>query len=183
MSQASSIRRLTTQQLSGYDIEAIRRLLWAAFPSGDEAFTESDWDHALGGMHFLLERDGRLLSHAAVVKRELRVGERPLRTGYVEAVATDPRLQGRGLGTAVMRVASDHIHAGFELGALGTGAHRFYERLGWERWRGPTSVRAPEGVRRTPDEDGFILILRTPLSPELDLEAALSCDWREGDVW
>jgi aminoglycoside 2'-N-acetyltransferase I len=71
----------------------------------------------------------------------------------------------------------------FELGALGTGRHQFYERLGWLTWTGPASVRTPEGTRRTPDEDGFILVLPTPSSPALDLAAPISCEWREGDVW
>ena len=66
---------------------------------------------------------------------------------------------------------------------LGTGRHRFYERLGWQTWRGPTSVRAPEGMQRTPDEDGYILVLTTPSSPPLDPAAPISCDWRVGDVW
>jgi aminoglycoside 2'-N-acetyltransferase I len=59
----------------------------------------------------------------------------------------------------------------------------FYERLGWERWLGPTSVRTATGTERTPDDDGGIMILRTPASPGLDLTANIACDWRDGDVW
>ena len=71
----------------------------------------------------------------------------------------------------------------FELGALGTGVQGFYERLGWQMWAGPSSVRATEGERRTPDEDGYIMVLRTPSSAAIDLAAGISCDWRPGDVW
>jgi aminoglycoside 2'-N-acetyltransferase I len=83
----------------------------------------------------------------------------------------------------VMADATAYIRDAFELGALGTGRHHFYERLGWQTWTGPASVRTPEGPRRTPDEDGFILVLPTPASPALDLTAPISCDWRPGDVW
>jgi aminoglycoside 2'-N-acetyltransferase I len=41
----------------------------------------------------------------------------------------------------------------------------------------------PDGERPTPAEDGYIMVLRTPASPPLDLEAPISCDWRAGDVW
>jgi aminoglycoside 2'-N-acetyltransferase I len=83
-----------------------------------------------------------------------------------------------------MRSAGEEIRARFELGALGTGSHAFYERLGWRTWRGPTSVRTPAGEVRTPDEDGFILVLETPASPaDLDLDRPISCDWRPGDAW
>ena len=75
------------------------------------------------------------------------------------------------------------IRERFELGALGTGRHHFYERLGWLTWTGPAFVRTAEGTRRTPDEDGFILVLPTPASPQLDLAAPISCEWRPGDVW
>jgi aminoglycoside 2'-N-acetyltransferase I len=53
-----------------------------------------------------------------------------------------------------------------------------------ERWRGPTFVRLGDRERATPEEDGFVMILRTPRTPaSLDLDAPISCDWREGDVW
>ena len=71
----------------------------------------------------------------------------------------------------------------YELGALGTGAHHFYERLGWQVWQGSLSVRTDEGDQRTPDEEGDILVLETPARPGLDVSAPLSCEWRPGDVW
>jgi aminoglycoside 2'-N-acetyltransferase I len=118
-----------------------------------------------------------------VVERELHISDLPLRTGYVEAAATDPAEQGRGWGTRVLEDVTGHIRAAFELGALGTGAHRFYERLGWQRWRGPSFVRTESGPIPTPEDDGHILVLTTPMTPPLDFTAAISCDWRAGDVW
>lgn len=82
-----------------------------------------------------------------------------------------------------MRDVGAYITERFELGALGTGSHGFYERLGWATWRGPAFVRTAEGERRTPDEEGYIMVLRTPSTPTLDLAARISCDWRPGDVW
>ena len=178
-----SPRRIRSADLSPTDIAALRDLLWTAFPPGEEGFTEDDWDHAQGGIHVIQEVDGRIAAHASVVQRELHVADRPLRTGYVEAVATDPALQGRGHGTIVMRDASAYIRDGFALGGLGTGAHHFYERLGWVTWRGPAFVRTPDGPVRTPDDEGSILVLPTPTSPKLDFGAPISCEWRPGDVW
>jgi aminoglycoside 2'-N-acetyltransferase I len=180
----TALRRVRTAGLAASEIDAIRGLLWAAFP-GDEGFTEDDWEHGLGGLHVLLETaaDRRIVAHAAVIERELHVGGRPLRTGYVEAVATDPDRQAQGFGTTLMRDVGRWILEAYELGALGTGRHRFYERLGWRVWRGPTYVRLPDGDRRTPDEDGDILVLLTPRTPPIDLTDPISCDWRPGDVW
>ena len=50
-------------------------------------------------------------------------------------------------------------------------------------WRGLTSVRTDDGTYRTSGEDGYILVLPTPSSPDLDLTADISCEWRPGDVW
>ena len=179
------IRIVPTDALSAVDVTAIRAILDAAFGDDEEErFGEDDWQHALGGAHVVASIGDDIVAHAAVVERRLHVGGRPLRTGYVEAVATDPSLQGRGIGTLVMRAVGAQIAAGFELGALGTGAFHFYERLGWVRWRGPSSVRlAAGGERPTPDDDGYILVLATPTSPLLDFDAPISCEWRRGDVW
>lgn len=177
-----TLRVATTDELS----EAVRAELRALFEEAwrDEAFSDEDWDHAVGGSHFLVEVDGSVRSHASVVERVLEVGDRQLRTGYVEAVATRPEDRRRGYATAVMRAATAHIDDRHELGALGTDLFGFYGRLGWERWRGPLSVRTDAGAVRTSDEDGFVMVRRTPATPfPLDLAAPLSCDWRPGDVW
>jgi aminoglycoside 2'-N-acetyltransferase I len=179
-----SVRRATTHDLTRDEVAALRALLWSAFPPGDdEGFDEADWQHAIGGMHFLIEVEGRLVAHASVVERDLHVDGRHYRTGYVEAVATEPARQGQGLGSLVMQDATDHIRGQFELGALGTGRHTFYERLGWQTWLGPAYVRTAGGPVRTPFDEGYILVLLTPRSAELDLTGAISCEWRPGDVW
>ena len=178
------LRQLSTADLTEGEVKQIRTLMWAAFAEDEHGgFTAEDWAHSLGGMHFVLDVEGRIVSHASVVARDLHVDAVPLATGYVEAVATAPDSQRRGYGTAVMREVNDHVVANFELGALGTGSQPFYERLGWQVWRGPSSVRTTEGEQPTPGEDGYIMVLLTPSSPEIDLEAPISCDWRPGDVW
>jgi aminoglycoside 2'-N-acetyltransferase I len=183
------VRRLTTSELTSHEVAAVRALLWNAFErvaegTGEgEGFTEFDWEHALGGVHVVGTVDERVVAHASVVPRELHVGGVPIATGYLEAVAVDPDEQGRGYGTAVIQVAGSIIGMRYELGALGTGAHRFYERLGWFIWQGPAYVRTNDGDVRTPDEEGYIMVLRTPTTPPLDIHAPISCDWRPGDVW
>ena len=179
------VREVRTGELSADEVAAIRQLLWAAFPPDHEdgGMTEDDWQHALGGTHFLLEDDGGLVGHASVVERILHIADRPIRTGYVEAVAIEPARQRRGLGTKLMEVVDAHIDAGFDLGALGTGDQPFYERLGWEVWQGRSSVRTASGLEPSPDEDGYILVLRTRSSPPLRLTDPVSCDLRPGDSW
>jgi aminoglycoside 2'-N-acetyltransferase I len=171
---------VTTEQLSGTERASLRASLTEAF---DYDFPDEDWDHCLGGIHVVV-RDGRdFISHAAVVERGLVAGDRPVRTGYVDGVATRPREQGQGHGSRVMQAVAGIVRAGYELGALGTGRQGFYAQLGWELWQGPTSVITPGGPERTPGEDGAIMVLRTPATATLDLFATLMCDWRAGDVW
>ena len=164
--QGPRLRRLSTDGLTPPEIAAIRELLIAAFGTDEEErFTDDDWEHAVGGLHFVLDVGGEIVTHASVVERMLQVDGQPLRTGYVEAVATAPSREGAGLGSLVMTAVTSYIRETFELGALGTGRHRFYERLGWVTWRGPTSVRAADGDRRTPEDDGYLMVLETPSSP------------------
>ena len=178
------LRRVSTPDLTPAETAAVRVLLAVAFgPDEDDRFTDQDWEHAVGGLHFVLDLGGEVLAHAAVVERDLHVDGRPLRTGYVEAVATAPDRQGIGLGSLLMADVTSYIRETFELGALGTGRHHFYERLGWLTWAGPSFVRTADGVQPTPEDDGYILVLPTPSSPPLDRTGSISCDWRPGDVW
>lgn len=175
---------LATADLFASETDALRALLTVAFePDEHGGFGWDDWLHALGGTHFILEVDGAISGHASVVERTLEISGRPVRTGYVEAVAILPSLQRRGLGSRLMRDVNAHVLAGYGLGALGTGSQPFYERLGWQIWRGPSGVRVDGAVRPTPDEDGYILVLPTPSSPPFDLTEPITCDWRPGDVW
>jgi aminoglycoside 2'-N-acetyltransferase I len=172
-----------TAALLPAELTAIRGLLDAAFGTGEEAFSDDDWAHSTGGLHFVLDGAGDIVGHASVVDREIQVGNHPLRTGYVEAVAVAPGHERRGFGSLVMEAVTDHVRAKYELGALGTGRHHFYERFGWLTWTGPAFVRTPEGPRRTPDDEDYILVLRTPTSPPFDISEPISCEWRPGDVW
>jgi aminoglycoside 2'-N-acetyltransferase I len=188
MNAASRVVRVVESEgLDPDEVRAIRALLDAAFDDEDpeERFAESDWQHALGGVHVVVtDAEGTIVSHAAVVPRELHAGDIALRTGYVEAVATRPDRQGEGFGTVAMRRVNEIIRDGYDLGGLGTGAHHFYERLGWRTWRGPSFVRTPAGPVATPEDDGYVLILATPRTPpDLDVDGPISCEWRPGDVW
>jgi aminoglycoside 2'-N-acetyltransferase I len=168
-----------TADLSRGRLAAVRALLLDAF--GGE-FSEDDWQHTIGGWHVIVG-DEQTLAHAAVVPRAIEVGSALLRTGYVEGVATAPTRQRQGLGTRAMREVGEVLRSEFELGALSTSEHAFYERSGWERWHGPTFVRHGEVRVRTADEDDGIMVLRFGATLALDLDQPICCEHREGDDW
>ena len=174
------VELLTSEVLSPQDRLELRALWDAAF---DGSFAAEDEDHAYGGVHAVLRHGPSVLAHASVVPRDLVVGEETLRAGYVEAVASLPTRQRRGLGTQVMDALGRLIRQQFELGALSTSAHGFYERLGWERWRGPTYVLRDGARIRTEDEDDGLMVLRTQRTAELDLHLPIACHDRPGDAW
>ncbi len=161
-------------------VEDVRALLDAAF---DGAFTDDDWNHAIGGVHVWVTDSRGVISHGSLVERTLVCSGTTLVAGYVEAVATAVGHRRQGHGAKVMDRIGDLICERYPLGALSTGAYGFYETLGWERWLGPTFVNSPDGRLPTPGDDGDIMILRTPRSSRLDLGGEIVCDWRAGDVW
>jgi aminoglycoside 2'-N-acetyltransferase I len=175
-----ALRSASTDALSSRFLHDIRMLLDAAF-AGD--FTDEDWAHAIGGIHVWLIGSRGLISHGSLIERTLVCSGQTLRVGYVEAVATAEAHRRKGYGTMVMKRVGELIRERYALGVLSTGAHRFYESLDWERWRGPTFVDALRGRKRTSEDDGGIMILRTSRSPYLDLSGDIVCDWRVGDVW
>jgi aminoglycoside 2'-N-acetyltransferase I len=178
------VRLIVTQHLDLPVLAATRAMVFDAFEDDfDGEFTDHDWAHTEGGWR-VVALDGDVpVSHAAVVARTMDVGARRLRTGYVEGVATAPARRREGLGTRVMTEIGAIVRAEFEMGALSTGSWRFYQRLGWERWRGPTFVRDGEHLVRTEDEDDGVMVLRFGPSAGVDLGSPITCEARAGDDW
>ena len=168
-----------TSSLDATRLQAIRRLLDDAFL----VFDEDAWEHCLGGMHATIWEGGEVVAHASVVQRRLLHGGQPLRTGYVEAVAVRADRRRRGYGRAVMERLGEVIRRAYEVGGLGAGepAATLYRSLGWRAWEGRTWVLGPEGLARTPKDDGGVYVL--PVTATLDLAGDLACDWRGGEVW
>jgi GNAT superfamily N-acetyltransferase len=134
--------------------------------------------------HVLGRVDGRLASHAMWCTRWLQPGSRaPVRTAYVEAVCTLPEFQRRGFASRIMRHLVREIPSPYEVAALCPATSEIYERLGWRFWRGSLSVRMPDGtVLWTPEER--VMIYDLPERPILDVDEALSVEWRPGEeVW
>lgn len=177
---APTIHVAATDRLHAALLHDLRALLNAAFAGG---FGEEDWQHSLGGTHVWLTGAEGVISHASVVERDIVCAGNTLRAGYVEAVATAPAHRRRGHAAKVMERVAEVVRERYDVGVLSTGAPAFYEALGWERWRGKTFVARDSGDERTPEDDDGVMILRTPRSPDLNLEAAIVCDWRAGDVW
>jgi len=146
-------------------------------------FTETDWEHTLGGMHALICHHGAIIAHAAVVQRRLVYRGNALRCGYVEGVAVREDFRGQGLVHALLDAVEQVMRGAYEVGALSSSvrARSLYASRGWLPWRGSTSVLAPGGPTRTPEDDGTVFVF--PLGVSLDTAADLMCDWRAGDVW
>ena len=176
----TSTHRFTTADAPPGLLDRVRRMLDDAF---GRRFSDDDWAHAQGGRHVVVVEGDQVLSHAAVVGRRLFVDGRPFEVGFLEAVATAPDRQGVGLGSAVVEEVSAVVRRVFEMGALSTGAHGFYETLGWERWSGPTSVLHDGVAVWSPSDDGGVMVLRHGPSAGIDLAAPIACEPRSGDDW
>jgi aminoglycoside 2'-N-acetyltransferase I len=165
------------------DIESRQRAHEMVSDAFAGEFTDDDWDHALGGMHALIWHHGAIIAHGAVVHRRLLYRGTALRCGYVEAVAVREDWRGQGLGIAILDACEQVIRGGYQLGALSASdrGRPLFTLRGWLPWRGPTSVLAPTGLTRTPEDDGTVFVL--PIGVSLDTSEALTCDWRDGDVW
>ena len=71
----------------------------------------------------------------------------------------------------------------YEVGCLQTDAAvTFYERLGWELWRGPLAGRTEDGLVPTPEQHG-VMVLRLPATPRLDLDALLTIERQASRYW
>jgi GNAT superfamily N-acetyltransferase len=83
--------------------------------------------HLLG-----LYRDGRLISTCQVFTRTLAIGAHRFSLHGLGNIATDPKFQGQGLGSGLLRWFIKHPTGQRDLSILYTGAPGFYARLGWQ---------------------------------------------------
>lgn len=157
--------------------EAVRSLCDAAYDT-----TTVPYFAVLGpGDHLLGRRNGILVSHLMWVTRWLQVGDRPpLRTAYVEMVATAPGEHRRGYASALLERFPPLV-PDYDVAALCPATDGLYARLGWRFWRGPLFARKDGSVIPTPDER--VMLLPLPRTPPLDLDVPLSIEWRPGEIW
>jgi aminoglycoside 2'-N-acetyltransferase I len=171
---------VTSDALGPVTTRELRAMLDAAF---DGEFSHHDWAHANGGVHVWLSGADGIVSHGSLVTRTLVCDGHTLVVGYVEAVATAAAYRRQGHGATVMRHIGELIQTRHPLGVLSTGPHAFYEKLGWQRWRGSTFVQGASGLVRTASDDDGVMVLTTPSSPALDLGGTLVANHRPGDIW
>ncbi len=163
----AKVQLLTTGDVPAVLLRKVRTLLLDAFDGG---FSEDDWEHALGGWHAIVTEAGQPIAHAAVTPRIMQIGGRTFRCGYVEAVGTDPLARRSRHGSRAVKAVMDVIRQEFEVGVLSTSRQAFYERLGWERWQGPSFViRDGEKVRTEQEDDGIMSCASAPAQPSLSL--------------
>jgi aminoglycoside 2'-N-acetyltransferase I len=130
--------------------------------------------------HILAFVHDELVSHALWFTRILHADGQPLRSAYVEAVATAPAHQGRGYASTLLQHLAGAISS-YDIGALSPSDPAFYARLGWELWRGPLRITTDSESIHTPDDR--VMILRVPRTPAISLESSLTAPWRAGELW
>src|SRR3954468_7247769 len=96
----SGIQRLSTEALPESVVSAVRELCDLTYDSPTAPYFD-----AIGpGEHLLGWEEGVLVSHLMWVTRWLQMGDdAPLRTAYIEMVATATELQGQGRATALLQ--------------------------------------------------------------------------------
>lgn len=177
MSFTVDVRR--TEHLTRAERTELRDMLVTSF---GERYDETSWQHCLGGIHYLLRQENQLVSHGALVPRRFRQGDRVVEGVYGESMATLPALRHHGLGSVVVAMATAEIRLHHPIGVFAAGRYEFYERLGWRKWRGPTFVSTAQGPRPAAPARGAVMF-RLPLHSDLDPDADLTTDWRDGDIW
>jgi aminoglycoside 2'-N-acetyltransferase I len=136
-----------------------------------------------GGRHVLGHLDGRIVGHAVATTRHVQPEGHPiLRTAFLDAVATHPDVQHRGVATAVVGRLGEVLDD-YEVGCLQTDIPAFYERIGWEPWRGALAGRRDDGTLVPTPEQRGVMVLRLPTTPPLDLDGRLTIECQPNRVW
>ncbi|HEY9526548.1 MAG TPA: GNAT family N-acetyltransferase [Anaerolineales bacterium] len=182
MAEAAVVQSFKTEELDAETRDAIVNLCVIAHQ--EEDFKNLFAYVPSGGWHFLAFQGRQLVSHALVTTRWIQPEGQPvLKTAYIDAVATLPSAQGQGHGSMLMRQLASAIDSEYSIGCLETDDQvRFYERAGWELWRGPLAGRSEQGLVPTPEQKG-IMVLRLSQTPALNLDATLTIECQGERIW
>lgn len=175
--RGDSIMICTSDELNSV-APGVERFLVEAF---DGDFSEDDFDHCLGGRHFLIFREESLVGHAAVVSRQIALDGQCLEAGYVEGLAIGGNWRGRGLGYELLAAATNYCRLNYKVSLLSTDIHEFYETHGWQRFEGESFAETDSGVIRTSEDDHGLMLLSD--DDMLARPNRVTCDFRRGDGW
>lgn len=81
-----------------------------------------------------------------------------------------------------MRKLAGDIDREYAIACLETDRETFYERLGWQTWRGSLAGRSENGLIPTPEQGG-IMVLQLSQTPPLDLDSTLTIESQGGRIW
>ncbi len=118
-----------TAKIFGHDLH---RFTWS----------EPDW-------HVLIRHYSRIVSHTAIVRRDVRVNGSTFKIGGIGGVMTPPQWRGQGLASMALRRAerfvAEALCADFGLLFCAPEMVPFYARNGWRTVAGPVYVEQPGG--------------------------------------
>ena len=123
----------------------IKSILINCFPHNKEKFSKArKWRGNVALYNAVIETDGVVCGHIAVVDRTITVGGEPLRIAGVANVSVLPEYRGRGLSDGMLKAVMEEAgKREFEVGFLFTieGIKKVYGRNGWIEVVGRTVVR------------------------------------------
>ena len=158
---------------------SLRKLLDLAF-EGD--FSEEDWEHALGGVHFIGFLGETIIAHGAIVPRSMAINGERVTVGYVEAIAVLPMHWHKGYGTLLMEQITQFCLLNYELSMLSTDEQTFYLQLGWHQFLGESFVNNANIEERSEEEDAGLMFLNSKEFEGREIQRVV-CDSRVGDSW
>jgi aminoglycoside 2'-N-acetyltransferase I len=180
LTEPVTVRVRHTEQLGEEELGELKAMLTSVF--GEERYTEEAWEHCLGGVHYLLRYGDQLVAHGALVPRDLRQGGKVLHGVYGESMATLKDWRRRGFGSVIVAMATAEIRRNYDIGVFAASKYEFYQRLGWQKWRGPTFVETEHGIEAKGPERGAVMF-RLPDNSDVDPDADLTTLSRSGDDW
>ena len=148
------------------DHSSLAALLARAFPRTRSIGGEQSWSSARPELRLVGRADGRVVAHAAVLRRFLQIDGRAQLVGDVGLVAVDPARHGTGLGAALLAQVRDALcELGVPFGFLTCGEQvaGFYARGGWERVAGPTRMIRADGRMQVYGGVSMVLALAMPI--------------------
>jgi GNAT superfamily N-acetyltransferase len=105
-------------------------------------------------LHFLIYSDGKLVSHAGILKHVVKINDQPIVVGGLGGVVTLPEAQRKGFARRLVQRCMSFMESEWKVDAgllfCSPRMVRYYESLGWQVLESPVMIEQPSGKIASP---------------------------------
>lgn len=148
----------------------LKKSLCICFPKDEKVFSKVTYWQSVPSYRVYLEKDGKVVSHIAVIDRVITVVDEEFRIAGIQSVFVLPEYRGSDICKEMFsHVIKEAQRRGFDFSLLGCmpELEKYYQRFGYKRLTGRQILYTDEGGNDHIIEDNEVIMWRPVCKEEI----------------